>query len=386
MSRRSMCPIGIHSELPFRSHRRYRAYAGANSGLPVDNDSREGPVVPKNNPGHRVEHTIVHVGPAKTATTYIQDTLYKNHQILADRGFLYPSYARSQIYLKPYFTQRFSDINITRKKPDPETYVAEAWQSLQDQLASRRPHTLILSAENLAAGSEALMRALERYLREISRTTTIVVTVRNPLDQAISRAQEFTKGGRISLSDLDEELTIFDYAKTLPKWQTIFGAENLKTINIEKSRNVVDDFLHLIGFFDVDLIEYSTKKNSSMSLAGMTISEIIRAERSTQFMFSKDLKILRRIRGPKYFPGASALRRVSKDYDRQIKYLKNDFNLDVGERNLEPIETEIFDEDAIRSIAEIFDDLLRVRRRRRLEAKAMKDAGEVPDIDTLPDA
>lgn len=126
-----------------------------------------------------MERLVVHVGPPKTATTYIQHALHTNRDVLVQHGVYLPVAGRSE--LAPTSVSHHNlgwELNGSRRFSESQG----GWRALSDELAKVDAETVLLSSEILAlAVARGAATALDQRLLALGRRVTIVYTVRDPL-------------------------------------------------------------------------------------------------------------------------------------------------------------------------------------------------------------
>lgn len=135
----------------------------------------------------------LHVGPAKTGTTSIQNTLFRNRETLRSAGVLYPLVPENK-----YSSARYAHHFLSQALVASDVGLIDSFFSNMPEA----PDT-ILSSEGLAnglSGQYVDVRALltQRY------QTKVVYYVRDPVARATSLAQQFLKTARATLADLQE--------------------------------------------------------------------------------------------------------------------------------------------------------------------------------------
>ena len=126
-----------------------------------------------------VNRLIVHVGPPKTATTHIQQTLFANEAVLRESGLYLPRAGRSELS-----QTAVSHHHLGWELMGSPRFKASrgGWQALADELKDVEAEAVLLSSEVLAS---AVARGdgdeLDRRLLSLELPVTIVYAVRDPL-------------------------------------------------------------------------------------------------------------------------------------------------------------------------------------------------------------
>lgn len=131
---------------------------------------------------------VLHVGLPKSGTTFLQHSLRRNAEALADSGVLYPQ-TRDDVMFRAALDVRGNHQAWGRRRKD----VAGAWDSL---CATARHHsgTTVISHELLAAACSRQIDAALTMLKGLD--VHLVVTARDPVRQLVSEWQEGVKHGR----------------------------------------------------------------------------------------------------------------------------------------------------------------------------------------------
>jgi len=117
------------------------------------------------------ERVYLHIGLPKTGTTYLQRTLWRSHQVLADQGMLLPGPNRRSHRLAVW------DLTGRRLRGVRQLEVPGSWQRLVDAAAAWPGETVLVS-------EEFLVHARPGHVRRIGRDFApadlhLVVTVRD---------------------------------------------------------------------------------------------------------------------------------------------------------------------------------------------------------------
>lgn len=184
---------------------------------------------------------ILHIGHKKTGTTFIQNNFHANRAALLDAGVLYPlpepnhSYALSGL---------FHDDHL-EKAPSPRNrYVANptrARRELDAELGSADWHTMMLSAESLAGFSRGELQQLSDWLGQHVASVQIIFVVRDPVDWAVSVAQQHLK----TRGDVDALLNEPEpprWSKIIGRFREVFGASAVTVVEYEELAAVRERF------------------------------------------------------------------------------------------------------------------------------------------------
>jgi hypothetical protein len=145
-----------------------------------------------------VTRLVVHVGPPKTATTYVQRGLFANADLLARHGVYLPKTARLE--LEPnavcHHHLAWELTGSPRFRPD-----IGGWDALAAEVARVDAETVLLSSELLsrAVYTEGVGVRLNERLLSFGRDVTVVYVVRDQLSQINSYYAQQVK----TLEDVD---------------------------------------------------------------------------------------------------------------------------------------------------------------------------------------
>ena len=128
---------------------------------------------------------FLHVGLPKTGTTYLQDALWANKQVLRERGLLLPGARRRHLLASLEVRE---DPGLARRPGD----TAHPWQDLVAE-AQQWPGDVLVTHEFFAAASVEQVR---RVVADLTGAEVhVLVTARAMPDLFISRWQEWVKNG-----------------------------------------------------------------------------------------------------------------------------------------------------------------------------------------------
>jgi hypothetical protein len=123
---------------------------------------------------------VLHIGAAKTGTTYIQHALYRNSALLRDLGVYLPLAGRFE-----FATQSVAHHHLAWEIVEPRRFKSSAggWDALEEELSSVDAPVALVTAEALErlTYSPERRHALEERLARISDEVTVVYVVREQL-------------------------------------------------------------------------------------------------------------------------------------------------------------------------------------------------------------
>jgi len=139
---------------------------------------------------------VVHIGAAKTATTYVQHSLYDNRVALADSGVYMPEAGRFDFSSKTVLHH-----NLAWEYLDPERFDVGAggWDAVVAEVAQSDADVILLTSESLERMTQSApqRQMLEKQLRRISDDVTVVYVVRDQLSYLNSLYNQNIKSFRL---------------------------------------------------------------------------------------------------------------------------------------------------------------------------------------------
>lgn len=202
--------------------------------------------------------------------------------MLARNGFFYPALAKQPQHKILLFSDGEDRIvsNLTGKVRQDGIDLARersqaAWEALFDQVAARRPETLVISTEYASEVPEPHLAKVISRLRQVSDRVDLVGYFRGPASLSLSSLQQFVKFG----SELRDPYEPFAYRKTFQMLQAV-GADAVHVLPFRRDafldQCIFQDFLHrFLNLSEDQRTELPTlQSNETLSAEGM---ELIRS-------------------------------------------------------------------------------------------------------------
>jgi hypothetical protein len=138
---------------------------------------------------------LLHIGPYKTGTTAIQQSLYKHRPDLADRGVLYPGSGGRQ--------RKASWAAVGRSPRGAQPVERSAWRKVLNEIGSSSATRVVVSSEDFTSAQPEAVRAI---VDDLGRDRVHVLMVIRPLAPLLpSSWQQRVKSARETLT-LDDWL------------------------------------------------------------------------------------------------------------------------------------------------------------------------------------
>lgn len=222
---------------------------------------------------------FVHIGPHKTGTTAIQDSLYCSRDELKEMGFVYfatGTHVNANSAVKAF--ARRLDRGVAQRI---RAWVrSDDWSAIQSTLASRPEKTVLLSAEQFADFKEQQVSSFVKALG--SRPVRVVLTLRSLAEIIPSQWQQFVKRGAMpSLDEWTRELftpnstarkvnlfwTRHHHDELLGRWVDAVGPERVSVVIVDSNDRsaIFRTFEQLIGL-PPGTLQPGSRVNKSMSI------------------------------------------------------------------------------------------------------------------------
>lgn len=309
---------------------------------------------------------FLHIGPPKTGTSSIQQTLWHNRDFLIENGIFYPSQEKNHRFITSCFMEKPENFDYNKFYTDDIQEVAVLNKSrlniFENEMSSFSScDTLVLSSEHIVLLNAREISKLKDYLYKFCEQVKVVAYLRHPLSSVSSFTQEAVKNGARSLDDIRKKPGFTQFSVLLPKWEECFRKEDviLRVMHKPalKNNDLIDDFLNVINFSgDFDEIA-RIKANESLSAPAVLIADAL-----TRFApkFSQNrakAQYLFDIKGPSYKADKVILERTIELAEPQLKYLEDNWGITLPKpKNIEPDDV-VFNDEAVESIAELLNSL-----------------------------
>lgn len=182
---------------------------------------------PRTRKPFRARRMIVHLGLAKTGSTFLQQALFNSRaELLANHGILFPAsgpnhwHFHSAVSTSPERLIQIRREGVT--SPDKARAIANAFlDAYAEEVSATKPDTIIVSSEYFAAMSPEELARFARMLSGFADQLVGVVYLRDPWSFSISMMQQLIRDGMISAP------FSFGYAsgqiEILKRFEQIFG-------------------------------------------------------------------------------------------------------------------------------------------------------------------
>lgn len=270
--------------------------------------------MPSPAPGFAPVDLLLHIGSDKTGTSSIQVFMHRHRDLLAERGWLYPTspgsirHARMSLFIRPDHGLLESPAWSQQGFDSPDEFRSTFRRELLAELGQWAGGRVVISDEALYGARRQPLTRLRALTDEISRRLRAVVYLRRQDDRLISRYQQEVKVGeterltdRIDRGDLPKH---YDYASRLRLWTSVMEPEHLEVRRYEPSSfvegSLEQDFLAAAG---IDLsgahLRNVNRRNESLGVEGVELLRLANRLRrdGSAGSLPPNKQILRRLRG-----------------------------------------------------------------------------------------
>lgn len=202
---------------------------------------------------------LIHIGVHKTATTFIQNLLWVEREMLLQHGILYP---KAGILFNGHHRLGGSlinemDANVLKRIEQPRfALIAEipCWQELVAEVDEHRPERLLISSEEFEWYARPAELADHFGTIFPDATVRVAICLRRQDDYLESLYQEFVRSpglrSKRTFHEVFADPSIADYFKLIDRWAQAFGVNALKLATFEDFRqqgvlNAYINFLEL---------------------------------------------------------------------------------------------------------------------------------------------
>lgn len=172
------------------------------------------------------ERLVWHIGLPKTGTSYLQDVIWGNRELLAERGVVMPGFGH-RVHL-------WAALELSGEQGLEKRHAAApgAWQRMVDQIGAAEGTALLTHEFFSGATAEQAARGRAAFG---DTDVHLVITARDAASMLRAGWQEFVKnGGERSLADLSQRTEphqfswwSWDLAGVLERWAPIVPPENI---------------------------------------------------------------------------------------------------------------------------------------------------------------
>ena len=231
------------------------------------------------------ERVLLHVGTPKTGTSYLQDVLFRNREVLRGHGILYPADRFDGHFLAALDLMRLTWGGL-------ETQAVGAWDRLAEQVRAW-PGTSIVSHEILSTASPMQIdRALTSFGEGVE--VHLIVSVRDLVRQVPAEWQENVKHRSLvsyahfleMIRDPDRDTRIGSWfwgAQEIPdildRWGAILPPEQVHLVTVPRPGSAPDElwrrFSRAFGLDGLDLDLTPERANPSLGVPETALLRLV---------------------------------------------------------------------------------------------------------------
>lgn len=228
---------------------------------------------------------IIHIGIQKTGTTYLQNILANNVNILKQQNILFPEHKfnnhgvslYSMFERKPYnyHTNKMMGYK-TKVDVDAlnETY-RHYWTEIFN---TSKEDTIIISGEDLSVLSSHAVKKMFEFFNEFELDIKVVCYLRENDEWVDSMAQQYIKEGVYTIDQLKKLNLRVRYRSIIDKYLNIVGRENMYIRNFtdmrKNKKDIVVDFFELLDL-NVDISNFNRESGTIENNDSLTLEQVL---------------------------------------------------------------------------------------------------------------
>lgn len=288
---------------------------------------------------------LFHVGLPKTGTTYIQESLSFNRDLLSTYSIRYHQIGTAKCTCHWWFATSFFE-HLTDYAPvrtalkngssieELTTIGDESVSAFKDELSHY--DSVILSAEQFFFLPKLVLSRIKDFFSECGAKVKVVVYLRDFYELAISELNQKVKMGMGRLNDLVESLPTFNVKDNLENYVNVFGKESIEIRDFSRlTSNNVDlafDLLNALTNSPIQLAKANSVSNLSLSGTALQIIDLINNDGFDAPAHSKIrdrlIESLCLLNGHKLSPSKSTIESFYRKIEPDLLYLSNTFGFE----------------------------------------------------------
>jgi len=216
---------------------------------------------------------VLHIGPHKTGSTSIQQTLTQNRKLLQKHGVLYfaddirPAECLAALYATPQQRAQPELLRLFGSDPRILEWSKRTWDELENTIAGTSVDLCILSSEHFFSLKD--IPAFVEHLRTIFSQITVIAYAREPAQLYLSNLQQNIRGGR-RLHKLRTPASYnYPMRRRLSSYVDAVGQENVVVRSFDRANlrngDVVSDFIAQMERFGKHVAVTPTRANEAFS-------------------------------------------------------------------------------------------------------------------------
>ena len=356
----------------------------------------------------KAKQLILHAGLPKTATTSIQNTLFRHREGLArEAGIYYPGDAanHTNALCTAFLTDPrnhisnkmagLTDLEVLKRK------AAEIRDGFAAEITGAAPEKILFSAEGMSNLRAEELAEFRDWALELAEEIRVFYIVRNPLRFTTSVMQQHLKGGEV-LEDMYADPPVPNFKGRMSAAIAAFGRDNVEAYTFEEmvahKEGAVGFFLDVLGVGAGDLRQTLTEDqsvdNESLSHeAALILSSLnrqrpafVNGERGPNRTLT-ELGSIESIRGVKFRLPPKVHKQLAETCGPDIAWLKENFGIDTYDNAFDAMDEPItaLSQQTINSLAMLVSNLLNDRYVNQLlhRAPVARNKGDSAELERL---
>lgn len=205
------------------------------------------------------KEVYIHGGYLKTGSTFIQNNLYKNKNLLLDRYGIDFWGKNSSVILRSIFSEDPYNFrgNIIQNRLTPleiDNFNNQNIASITKSLQKEDTKKFLISAESISSYSKPELQNLVKFFSKYD--SKYIFFIRNPVDYLNSVSQELVKQG-MQLDYLSQFPPFANYNRKITEFFNVFGRENTILLRYDYSTDVISVLLDSLNVQFEKELDYS---------------------------------------------------------------------------------------------------------------------------------
>lgn len=290
------------------------------------------------------ETAIIHIGPNKTGTSSIQNTLDHNRAALKAAGFYYPHCPERSYFIASHFLEDPNKIfgNIYHLKGEVAEIRArdnEIIASLNRRASQNKSEKLLLSSEWLNALSIKELTDLKEYLETIAQDIQIVAYIRDPLKHRVSLLQQnvWINGECLDFSNIGTN----HYKNIYETFTTVLSPSQFIAHKFSKDSLtdgcVVADFLSTSGMSEsnlkhIDIQNENEARSHEALLVADAYNRLLPLKIDGSYNHERSIiPIIARLHGTKFKIDAATAQKLQRALQDEYTFIHDTFGFSFGD-------------------------------------------------------
>lgn len=289
---------------------------------------------------------ILHIGPNKTGTSSIQDSLARNREVLEAAGYYYPPCGERSYFIASSFCQDpksifGNEVHLNGDVDQIKRLDQEQLDHIKQFAARGAETTLLLSSEWVGGLDSEELTQLREFLNSICLTVEVLAYIRDPIKHKVSLLQQdvWVGGALLDPMSLKGGATQAIHKKM----SKVFGKEAYTARKFSKSSLVegcvVTDFLSACGVRKdtinaLDIIRTNENRSYEALLIADAYNRHVPLKVDGAYSVQRDIvPIIARVVGSSYSIDQKMKDKLLPAFQEEYDYILDEFGYSFGEED-----------------------------------------------------